>query len=165
MVAGMETGIASMTDPGRPSVDGPPGFPLLVADGATPARLDDRPQTLLIIDDEERLSEVAALLSTSGIAVACLSDPFGADRVARSGHSFAAILLDVLLPTRELYRLCRQLRSFGPVPLVIASWEDRTDLEAGPHDRIVPHSSSAAELAETVLVVVASTRRSVQVRD
>ena len=111
-------------------------------------------QVLLIIDDARRLGDVARLLTASGLRVERVSDPYGAGAVARSGHRFSVILLDVLLPTRDLYRLCRQLRTSGRVPLVIASWEDRTDLDAGPRDRIVPHSSSAAELADGVRAAV-----------
>lgn len=165
MIAGMATGIAYTIVPGHSSTDAPLSSPLPVADGSAVVILNDHPQVLLIIDDEERLGEVAALLSASGMTVACLSDPYGTNRVARPGHMFAAILLDVLLPTRDLYRLCRQLRSSGSVPLIIASWEDRTALEAGPHDQIFPHSSSADELADKVLAVVAINPGSPRITD
>lgn len=154
MVAGMDTGNVESTRPGSPETDA--RFRVsgddVVAVAASPA--NDAVRALLVIDDAGRLSDVADLLTASGMQVERVSDPYGAGRLAHPGHPFSVILLDVLLPTRDLYRLCRQLRSSGRVPLVIASWEDRTDLDAGPRDRIVPHSSSAAELAEGVLAVV-----------
>ena len=109
---------------------------------------------LLLIDDADRLGEVAGFLVRSGLLVETVSDPHLAGGLAPPGHRYAVILLDVLLPVRELYRLCRRLRSSGRVPMVIASWEDRSGLDAGPGDRVVPHSISAADLADRVMAVL-----------
>lgn len=119
---------------------------------------------LLVIDDAGRLDEVARFLIASGLEVETVSDPYLADGLAVPGHRYAVILLDVLLPVRELYRLCRRLRSSGRVPMVIASWEDRSELDAGPGDRVVPHSITPAELAGRVKAVLTVEARQ-QVRD
>ena len=164
MVSGMDTGIVESIVRGSSESDA--GFGLFGEDMAAleAAPRDDAVRALLIIDDAGRLGDVADLLTASGVQVERVSDPYGADKIARPGHPFSAILLDVLLPTRDLYRLCRQLRSSGRVPLVIASWEDRSDLDADPRDRIVPHSSSAAELAAGVLAAVTGQDRRVRIR-
>ncbi len=120
---------------------------------------------LLVIDDADRLGEVAGSLVRSGLLVETVSDSYLADGLAVPGHRYAVILLDVLLPVRELYRLCRRLRSSGRVPMVIASWEDRSELDAGPGDRVVPHSISAAELAERVMAVLTIEAGQEQVTD
>ena len=165
MVAGMDTGNVASTDSG-PAESGVGFGPLGTETAdleATPP--DDAVRALLIIDDAGRLGDVADLLTASGMQVDRVSDPYGADGIARPGHPFSVIVLDVLLPTRDLYRLCRRLRASGRVPLVIASWEERVDLDAGARDRIVPHSSSAAELARGVLAAVTGQRQPVRITD
>ena len=115
---------------------------------------DELVTALLVVDDADRLGEVAGFLVQGGFLVETVSDPYRADGLVVPGHRYAVILLDVLLPVRELYRLCRRLRSSGRVPMVIASWEDRSELDAGPADRVVPHSLSATELADRVIAVL-----------
>lgn len=110
---------------------------------------------LLVIDDPGRLTEVAGLLVASGVRVETAVDPFRVDDLVVPGHGYSVIVLDVLLPSRDMYRLSRRFRAAGRVPMVIASWADRSDLDLGPSDRIVPHSSTATELAGRVMAVLA----------
>lgn len=109
---------------------------------------------LVVIDDDLRLAEVAGLLEASGLTVESLRDPYRAGERVSAVPRPAVILLDVLLPTREVYRLCRRLRAKTQVPMVIASWGDRADIGVGPIDRLVTHSSTAAELVANVLALL-----------
>ncbi len=97
--------------------------PTALDDGpiAAPRTAETLMTALLVIDDAGRLREVAGFLLASGLQVESVSDPYLAGGLAVPGHRYAVILLDVLLPVRELYRLCRRLRSSGRVPMVIAS--------------------------------------------
>lgn len=114
-------------------------------------------RVLVIIDDDVRLGEVARGLADRGVQVDALGDPYQAESKVEATPGYAVILLDVMLPTHDVYRLCRRLRSWWPVPLVIATWEDQLDAGIGPLDWLVPYFWSPDQLVAQVLSIIADT--------
>ena len=79
-----------------------------------------RGRVLFVIDDDLRLAAVTGSLERCGIAVDGTDDPYGAEDRVAAVPRHRVILLGVLLPTREVYRLCGRLRAWTGVPIVIA---------------------------------------------
>jgi two-component system copper resistance phosphate regulon response regulator CusR len=98
---------------------------------------------ILLVEDEPRVAKVAARgLREQSYAVDV--SPNGADALFRaSTGEFDVIILDVMLPVRDGYSVCRELRATGfknPILMLTArgSVEDRvTGLDAGADDYLV----------------------------
>jgi DNA-binding response OmpR family regulator len=98
---------------------------------------------ILLVEDEPRVAKVAARgLREQSYAVDV--SPDGADALFRASvDEFDLIILDVMLPVRDGYSVCRELRATGfknPVLMLTArgSVDDRvTGLDAGADDYLV----------------------------
>jgi len=75
--------------------------------------------SLLIVEDEEKLARLLAdYLEQPGYRVTCLAD---GDLVLPwvRAHSPDLILLDLMLPNRDGLSICREIRSFSEVPIIM----------------------------------------------
>ncbi|HSQ06559.1 MAG TPA: response regulator [Chromatiaceae bacterium] len=78
-------------------------------------------ETILIVEDEARLAGLLAdYLRASGFATHCLGDGREVLDWVRT-HDPALILLDLMLPGRDGLSLCRDLRAFSEVPIIMTT--------------------------------------------
>lgn len=105
------------------------------------ARLIDMKKLLLVDDDEQILIAVEAFLGSSGFACDCVLTGSDASRCMLEG-SYAAIILDWMLPDISGYDLCLQYRAAGgQTPIIFLTGKDdltalELALEAGGDDYI-----------------------------
>lgn len=85
--------------------------------------MDER---LLLVEDDGSIREVAAIgLTTAGFRVVTAVD--GREGLARArSDGFDAVILDVMLPSLDGFEVCREIRKFSRVPVVMLT--ARTDL-------------------------------------
>lgn len=78
-------------------------------------------KTILVVEDEPKLARLLLdYLEAAGFAHHWLADGLEvADWVRR--HAPALILLDLMLPGRDGLELCRELRTFSPVPIIMVT--------------------------------------------
>lgn len=76
---------------------------------------------ILIVEDETRLAQLLAdYLVAAGFAADCLGD--GREVVAWvKAHAPDLIVLDLMLPGRDGLELCRDIRAFSRVPIIMAT--------------------------------------------
>ena len=76
-------------------------------------------KTILIIEDEKRLSDLLCdYLCQAGYTTDCLYE--GQEAVARvRANQPALILLDLMLPGKDGLDICKEIRSFSEVPIVM----------------------------------------------
>ncbi|HEX6931257.1 MAG TPA: response regulator transcription factor [Streptosporangiaceae bacterium] len=85
--------------------------------------MDER---LLLIEDDASIREIVTIgLTAAGFRVVTATD--GRDGLARARDGgFGAVILDVMLPSLDGFEVCRQIRTFSRVPVVMLT--ARTDL-------------------------------------
>jgi DNA-binding response OmpR family regulator len=95
---------------------------------------------LLIVEDEERLAATLARgLRAEGYAVDLATDGLEGLELASSGD-YSAVVLDLLLPGLNGYRVCTQLRAAGStVPVLMLTskqgeWDEAEGLDTGADD-------------------------------
>ena len=101
--------------------------------------IDPVPDRVLLIEDDERLSAMLSeYLATMGFEARAAPDAAsGLESLARG--SFDAVVLDVMLPDRDGFEVCREVRGRSDVPiLMLTARGDETDrivgLELGADD-------------------------------
>jgi two-component system response regulator BaeR len=78
-------------------------------------------ETILIVEDEARLARLLAdYLGAAGFATHCLGDGGEVLDWVRA-HDPALILLDLMLPGRDGLALCRTIRAFSEVPIIMTT--------------------------------------------
>ena len=78
-------------------------------------------QDILIVEDEPKLAAVLAeYLRAAGFTTRVLADG-NAVVPAVQAHSPALLLLDLMLPGRDGLSICRELRSFTPLPIIMVT--------------------------------------------
>ncbi|MGA9278591.1 response regulator transcription factor [Ilumatobacter sp.] len=95
---------------------------------------------ILVVDDEVRLAEsIARGLSAEGFATDIVHD--GRDALWRAQEvDYAAIILDIMLPGRNGYEVCRELRAAGvntPILMLTAKdgeYDEAEGLDTGADD-------------------------------
>ncbi len=122
----VEVGDSRMTAPGTP--DG--RSPRLPWSGATlPTSAEccpySDPVRLLMVEDEERLAaSLAAGLRAEGYAVDVAHDGWHGFHLAQ-GNRYAAVILDIMLPGLNGFRVCARLRAAGStVPILMLTAKD-----------------------------------------
>lgn len=77
--------------------------------------------TVLIVEDEEKLARLLAeYLQAAGFAAQRLADGRAVVPWVRQ-HTPALILLDLMLPGRDGLEICREIRAFSRVPILITT--------------------------------------------
>lgn len=88
------------------------------APGTTPT---SGPVTILIVEDEERLARlVADYLTAAGYQSHILGEGTGVADWVRA-HQPALVILDLMLPGRDGLDVCRDLRAFSTVPIIMVT--------------------------------------------
>jgi len=76
-------------------------------------------KTILIVEDEKRLSDLLCdYLKQAGYATECLYEGTEAVSHARENRP-ALILLDLMLPGKDGLDICKEIRSFSEVPIIM----------------------------------------------
>ena len=94
---------------------------------------------ILIIEDDDRLAAMLVrFLAENGFEAETRGDA-GSGLAALRGGSFAAVVLDVMLPDLDGFEVCRRVRADSDVPIVMLTARgDATDrivgLELGADD-------------------------------
>lgn len=97
--------------------------------------------TILVVDDEDRIREIVNLYFTkAGFQVAEAADGVEAIRTVEQVKP-SIIILDIMMPVIDGIEVCRQIRKFSSVPIIMLSAktedEDRiTGLELGADDYV-----------------------------
>ena len=79
------------------------------------------PVTILIVEDEERLARlVADYLTATGYKSHILGEGTGVADWVRA-HQPALVILDLMLPGRDGLDVCRDLRAFSAVPIIMVT--------------------------------------------
>src|SRR5688572_4454414 len=91
-----------------------------------PAELETKPEAMraLLVEDDERLARLTArYLETHGVTVTWVTDgQAGLDQALREGADI--VLLDLSLPGRDGLEVCRELRAYSDVPIVMITARD-----------------------------------------
>jgi DNA-binding response OmpR family regulator len=82
------------------------------------------PKKVLIVDDSQAESRLMqAFLQTAGYVAVAISDPTRIEQMLESEHP-SLILLDVVMPGRNGFQACRELKSNGQykqIPIVLVT--------------------------------------------
>ncbi len=107
---------------------------------------------LLLVEDEASLAEpLAFLLEHEGYSVEWVADGSAAIAALRA-RQFDLVLLDVMLPGLSGTEVCREVRSFSQVPIIMLTAKDAeidmvVGLELGADDYVTKPYSSRALIA------------------
>jgi len=83
-------------------------------------------ERLLLIEDDASIREIVSIgLKAAGYRVVTAIDGQQGLATARSG-AFDAVILDVMLPSLDGFEVCREIRKFSRIPIVMLT--ARTDL-------------------------------------
>lgn len=78
-------------------------------------------ETILVVEDEEKLARLlSSYLEQSGYAVACLHEGTGASAWIRENQP-DLVLLDLMLPGTDGLDICREVRTFSAVPIIMVT--------------------------------------------
>ena len=89
------------------------------------------PERVLLIEDDERLSAMLSeYLASMGMEARAAADAASGLR-ALAGGSFDALVLDIMLPDRDGFEVCREVRARSEIPILMLT------ARGGETDRIV----------------------------
>jgi len=117
-------------------------------------------ERLLLVEDDPSIREIAAIgLSGSGYRVTSATDGREAlDRIR--AEAFDAVILDVMLPSLDGFELCREVRRFSRVPiLMLTARADTVDVVVGLESGADDYVTKPFEMAELTARVRALLRR------
>lgn len=78
-------------------------------------------EIILIVEDEEKIAQVLAdYLHQAGFETHCLMDGMEVVQWIRS-HQPRLILLDLMLPGRSGLEICKEVRSFSTIPIIMTT--------------------------------------------
>ncbi|WP_024357412.1 response regulator transcription factor [Leucobacter chironomi] len=114
---------------------------------------------ILIVEDDERVSDaLSAFLRQAGYTTVCAAS--GAAALEVLGSDTEAVLLDLGLPDMDGIDVCRRIRGFSGVPIIVATARSHVEerikgLHAGADDFVV----KPYDVRELVARIEAVTRR------
>ncbi len=80
-----------------------------------------QPRRILVVEDDPVLATLLReTLSDEGFAIDVLEDGNGVAAWVRA-HEPAAVLLDLMLPGKDGFAICREIRAFSTVPLIMVT--------------------------------------------
>lgn len=122
------------------------------------------PARILVVEDEPKMAAlVSDYLRAAGHEPQCIAD--GRDVVdAHRAQRFDLVLLDLMLPGRDGFDICRELRSFSDVPIVILTArveeaERLLGLDLGADDYISKTPFSPREIVARVKAILRRSRQ------
>ena len=98
--------------------------------------------TILVVDDEQEMRKLIALhLQQSGFDVVQAENGNDAIKIVRSSN-IDLVLLDVMMPNKDGFQVCQELREFTSIPIVFLTALDAKDdlvkgLKLGGDDYVV----------------------------
>ena len=129
------------------------------------AQAEPRARILVVEDEPKMATLVSDYLRAAGYVPHCLTD--GRDVVsAFKAGQHDLILLDLMLPGRDGFDICRELRSFSAVPIVmltarVEEAERLLGLDLGADDYICKTPFSPREIVARVKAVLRRSQRQV----
>ena len=124
------------------------------------------PNTILIVEDEEKLAAILVdYFHQAGYSTHHLSDGNGVVQWVKT-HTPDAVLLDIMLPNKSGIELCKEIRQFSNVPiLMVTAKVDEIDrllgLELGADDYICKPFSPREVVARVKAVLRRATTEGV----
>lgn len=120
---------------------------------------------LIIEDDQNTAALISTCLEKEGFAIRMIYDGGEAlEFVRRQNPGF--VVLDIMLPNVAGWKICRELRKFSDVPiLLLTAREEEIDrvlgLSVGADDYVIKHFSPR-ELVERVKAILRRTTRRIE---
>jgi two-component system, OmpR family, response regulator MtrA len=119
--------------------------------------MDER---VLVVEDDSSIREIVSIgLKAAGFRVStCVDGREGLAMVRADG--FDAVILDVMLPSLDGFEVCREIRKFSSVPIVmLTARTDTIDVVVGLESGADDYVKKPFELPEVVARVRAVLRR------
>ena len=119
--------------------------------------MDER---LLLVEDDASIREIVSIgLSAAGFRLITAEDGRDGLAKARAG-SFDVVILDVMLPSMDGFEVCREIRKFSRVPVVmLTARADLVDVVVGLESGADDYVKKPFELPELVARLRAVLRR------
>jgi DNA-binding response OmpR family regulator len=120
-------------------------------------RVDER---LLLVEDDASIREIVTIgLTAAGFRLVTATD--GRDGLARArAGGFDAVILDVMLPSLDGFEVCREIRKFSRVPVVmLTARTDLVDVVVGLESGADDYVKKPFELPELIARLRAVLRR------
>jgi two-component system response regulator MtrA len=117
-------------------------------------------ERLLLVEDDASIREIVSIgLKAAGFRVATAVD--GREGLARfRADGFDAVILDVMLPSLDGYEVCREIRKFSRVPIVmLTARTDLIDVVVGLESGADDYVKKPFELPELIARLRAALRR------
>ncbi len=120
-------------------------------------------ERILIIDDDEKLAEMLTeYLQTRGMKVSATFDAASGLEALRT-ESYDAIVLDIMLPDIDGFEVCKQIRTYSEIPIVMLTARGDDDdrivgLELGADDYL-PKPFNPRELLARLRAILRRVRR------
>jgi DNA-binding response OmpR family regulator len=117
-------------------------------------------ERLLLVEDDASIREIVSIgLSAAGFRLMTATD--GRDGLARArAGGFDAVILDVMLPSMDGFEVCREIRKFSKVPVVmLTARADLVDVVVGLESGADDYVKKPFELPELVARLRAVLRR------
>jgi two-component system, OmpR family, response regulator MtrA len=117
-------------------------------------------ERLLLVEDDASIREIVSIgLSAAGFRLITAEDGRDALAKARAG-SFDVVILDVMLPSMDGFEVCREIRKFSRVPVVmLTARADLVDVVVGLESGADDYVKKPFELPELVARLRAVLRR------
>jgi two-component system, OmpR family, response regulator MtrA len=117
-------------------------------------------ERLLLVEDDASIREIVSIgLSAAGFRLITAEDGRDGLAKARAG-SFDVVILDVMLPSMDGFEVCREIRKFSTVPVVmLTARADLVDVVVGLESGADDYVKKPFELPELVARLRAVLRR------